>query len=92
MDLKSTSSTLENQSKGFFLEPLFPRWEASITKEYIKLIVFTFVIPDLIHPSFISWKTLVALKPEWGIWFVDTMRKMVVHLENEHGAFNIMGS
>jgi hypothetical protein len=60
------------------------------TNEYIKLVLYAFVVPKLVHPVFISWKALVALKPEWGFWFADTGRKMVVHLENEHGIFNIM--
>jgi hypothetical protein len=62
------------------------------TNEYIKLVLNTFVVPELVHPVFVSWKALVALKPEWGFWFTDNGRKMVVHLENEHGVFNIMGA
>ena len=58
------------------------------TKEWVKLVLYTFVIPgDMAIPLFISWSSLYGMKPQWGI----TNKKLFMHLENENRAFNITG-
>jgi hypothetical protein len=59
------------------------------TNEWVKLIIYTFILKmPLTIPMFISWQSLVDLKPQWGIT-VD--KKMFLHFENDQGIFNIEG-
>ena len=61
------------------------------TNEWIKLIIYTFVLTtNLTVPMLISWKALAGLKPLWGV-VGDQEKKMFIHFENEHGKFNILG-
>jgi hypothetical protein len=61
------------------------------TNEFIQLNLHAFLVPNMMHPVFISWKALMAVKPEWGILSENSVRKMVVHLENEEDVFVIKG-
>jgi hypothetical protein len=59
------------------------------SNEWIKLILHTFVLPiEMAIPMFISWDSLVDLKPQLA---VTDDKRMFVHFETDEGAINIKG-
>jgi hypothetical protein len=59
------------------------------TNEWVKLIIYTFLLrTPMMHPMFISWQSLVDLKP---LWAITGDKKMFLHFENDQGIFNVQG-
>jgi len=74
------------RTRGSVMMPLVLKTN---TGEFVKLVLRAFILAlHMPHPMFISWASLVELKPQWAI---TEDKKTFIHLETEQEKLNFLG-